>query len=259
MIGDSPGQAERRLRRPGDHRRTRAAPQAPRAAARLPRRRIAQAWRRRGSVRRTGQTRRTPCCVRAAGGQGTHVPRAAGACAASPTDRRAPGSARGPRDVGRGDFEALDLKLLVPTTLKAARFRCRSSELNARLEATGSSASALRHRRSRQTSRVSSSVVRLRLPAGRAGRRPPDSPTPPGTLAPGDLRGSTFTVTSAGRLGGLFHADRQLSRVRSSAWPDRSRPVVRDGRRRQPDRHLQPSRSAIAWSTGPRRPPPSSP
>ena len=52
-----------------------------------------------------------------------------------------------------------------------------------------------------------------------------------GTLAPGELRGSTFTVTSAGKLGGLFatplvnHPEVGILGLHRIA----ERPVVRDG------------------------------
>jgi pyruvate dehydrogenase E2 component (dihydrolipoamide acetyltransferase) len=110
------------------------------------------------------------------------------------------------------DFEALDLKLLVPTTLKAAALSLQEyPELNARLEGDeivyldrydigvavqtgqGLVVPVVRACDSRPVDELAADVSRL-AEGARAG-----------TLAPEELRGSTFTVTSAGKLAGLFH------------------------------------------------------
>jgi pyruvate dehydrogenase E2 component (dihydrolipoamide acetyltransferase) len=110
------------------------------------------------------------------------------------------------------DFEAVDLKLLVPTVLRACALSLREfPELNARLEGDeivyverydlgvavqtdqGLVVPVVRGCDSRTVAELAADVERLAA-AARAGKLEPD-----------DLRGSTFTVTSAGRLGGLFH------------------------------------------------------
>ena len=110
------------------------------------------------------------------------------------------------------DFEALDLDLLVPTALKACALSLQEfPELNARLERrrdrlprplrprrrrpdrAGLVVPVVRDCDSRPVDELAADVARL-ADAARAG-----------TLEPQELRGSTFTVTSAGKLGGLFH------------------------------------------------------
>jgi pyruvate/2-oxoglutarate dehydrogenase complex dihydrolipoamide acyltransferase (E2) component len=110
------------------------------------------------------------------------------------------------------DFEQLDLTLLVPTALKAAAFSLQEyPELNARLEGDeivyldrydigvavqtddGLVVPVVRGCDSRPIAELADDVARL-ADAARAGK-----------LAPEELRGSTFTVTSAGKLAGLFH------------------------------------------------------
>ena len=136
------------------------------------------------------------------------------------------------------DFEELDLKLLVPAALKAAALSLQEyPELNARLEGDeivyldrydigvavqtdqGLVVPVVRGCDSRPLADLADEVARL-ADAARSG-----------TLAPEDLRGSTFTVTSAGKLGGLFHtpivnypevAIMGIGRIAP-------RPVVRDG------------------------------
>ena len=136
------------------------------------------------------------------------------------------------------DFEELDLKLLVPTALKAAALSLQEyPELNARLEGDeivyldrydigvavqtdqGLVVPVVRGCDSRPLAELADEVARL-ADAARAG-----------TLGPEELRGSTFTVTSAGKLGGLFHtpivnypevAIMGIGRIAP-------RPVVRDG------------------------------
>ena len=136
------------------------------------------------------------------------------------------------------DFEELDLKLLVPAALKAAALSLQEyPELNARLEGDeivyldrydigvavqtdqGLVVPVVRGCDSRPLADLADEVARL-ADAARAG-----------TLAHEDLRGSTFTVTSAGKLGGLFHtpivnypevAIMGIGRIAP-------RPVVRDG------------------------------
>jgi pyruvate dehydrogenase E2 component (dihydrolipoamide acetyltransferase) len=109
------------------------------------------------------------------------------------------------------DFEAVDLKLLVPTVLKAAALSLQEfPELNARLDgdeivylerydigvavqtADGLVVPVVRGCDSRSLAELADDVARL-AEAARGG-----------TLAPEELRGSTFTVTSAGKLAGLF-------------------------------------------------------
>ncbi len=109
------------------------------------------------------------------------------------------------------DFSAVDLKLLVPTVLKAcAQALQEFPELNARLEgdkivfldrydlgvavqtADGLVVPVVRDCDTRSLEEVRAEVERL-AEAARAG-----------ALQPEELRGSTFTVTSAGKLAGLF-------------------------------------------------------
>jgi pyruvate dehydrogenase E2 component (dihydrolipoyllysine-residue acetyltransferase) len=109
------------------------------------------------------------------------------------------------------DFGAVDLKLLVPATLKAAALSLKEfPELNARLEGNelvyldrydlgvaiqtdeGLVVPVVRDCDSRSLDELDAEVRRL-AEAARAG-----------SLRPEELRGSTFTVTSAGKLAGLF-------------------------------------------------------
>ena len=109
------------------------------------------------------------------------------------------------------DFEALDLKLLVPTVLKAVALSLQEfPELNARLEGDeivyldrydigvavqtddGLVVPVVRGCDTRSVAELADDVARL-AEAARAGK-----------LAPDELRGSTFTVTSAGKFAGLF-------------------------------------------------------
>jgi pyruvate dehydrogenase E2 component (dihydrolipoamide acetyltransferase) len=136
------------------------------------------------------------------------------------------------------DFGNVDLKQLVPTTLKAVAQALKEfPELNARLEGEeivylerydlgvaiqteqGLVVPVVRDADSRSLEELDADVRRLADDA-RAGR-----------LKPEELRGSTFTVTSAGKLAGLFQtpivnhpevAILSLGRVAD-------RPVVRDG------------------------------
>jgi pyruvate dehydrogenase E2 component (dihydrolipoyllysine-residue acetyltransferase) len=136
------------------------------------------------------------------------------------------------------DFEEFDLKLLVPAALKAAALSLQEyPELNARLEGDeivyldrydigvavqtdqGLVVPVVRGCDSRPPGDLADEVARL-ADAARAG-----------VLTPEELRGSTFTVTSAGKLGGLFHtpivnypevAIMGIGRIAP-------RPVVRDG------------------------------
>ena len=77
-----------------------------------------------------------------------------------------------------------------------------------------------------------------------------------GTLAPEELRGSTFTVTSAGKLAGLFvtplvnHPEVAILGVHRIA----ERPVVRDGEIVARTSATSASRSTTASSTAPARP-----
>jgi pyruvate/2-oxoglutarate dehydrogenase complex dihydrolipoamide acyltransferase (E2) component len=136
------------------------------------------------------------------------------------------------------DFTEVDLGLLVPITLRACALSLREfPELNARLEGgeivyfdrydlgvavqtdQGLVVPVVRECDSRSLEELRDEVARL-AEAARAG-----------TLAPDELRGSTFTVTSAGKLGGLLQtpivnypevAILSIGRIAP-------RPVVRDG------------------------------
>jgi pyruvate/2-oxoglutarate dehydrogenase complex dihydrolipoamide acyltransferase (E2) component len=109
------------------------------------------------------------------------------------------------------DFTGFDLKLLVPTTLKACAESLREyHELNARLEGDeivyldrydlgvavqteqGLVVPVVRNCDSRSVEELRADVERL-ADSARAGM-----------LKPEELRGSTFTISSAGKLGGLF-------------------------------------------------------
>ena len=109
------------------------------------------------------------------------------------------------------DFSGVDLKLLVPTVLKAVAESLREfPELNARLERDeivlldrydlgvavqtdeGLVVPVVRDCDTRSVDELAADVARLAERA-RAGK-----------LSPQELRGSTFTVTSAGKLGGLL-------------------------------------------------------
>jgi pyruvate dehydrogenase E2 component (dihydrolipoamide acetyltransferase) len=109
------------------------------------------------------------------------------------------------------DFERVDLKLLVPTVLSACALSLRDfPELNARLEGEeivyldrydlgvavqteqGLVVPVVRGCDTRSIEELAADVGRL-AESARAG-----------TLKPEELRGSTFTVTSAGKLAGLF-------------------------------------------------------
>jgi pyruvate/2-oxoglutarate dehydrogenase complex dihydrolipoamide acyltransferase (E2) component len=136
------------------------------------------------------------------------------------------------------DFGNVDLKRLVATTLKACAESLQEfPELNARLDGDeivyldrydigvavqtdqGLVVPVVRDCDSRSLAELQSDLERL-ADAARAG-----------TLAPDDLRGSTFTVTSAGKLAGLFqtpivnHPEVAILSVGRVA----ERAVVRDG------------------------------
>jgi pyruvate dehydrogenase E2 component (dihydrolipoamide acetyltransferase) len=136
------------------------------------------------------------------------------------------------------DFSGVDLKQLVPEALKACAETLKDfPELNARLERgeivfldrydlgvavqtyDGLVVPVVRDCATRSVKDLGSDVARL-AESARAG-----------TLKPDELRGSTFTVTSAGKLGGLFQtpivnypevAILSIGRIGP-------RPVVRDG------------------------------
>jgi len=136
------------------------------------------------------------------------------------------------------DFEAVDLKLLLPTVLRACALSLQEyPELNARLERDeivylerydlgvavqtdqGLVVPVVRGCESRTVEELAADLDRLAA-AAREGK-----------LQPEELRGSTFTVTSAGKLAGLFHtpivnhpevAILGIGRIAP-------RPVVRDG------------------------------
>jgi pyruvate dehydrogenase E2 component (dihydrolipoyllysine-residue acetyltransferase) len=136
------------------------------------------------------------------------------------------------------DFGAVDLKLLVPTLLKAAAEALQEfPELNARLEGDeivyldrydlgfavqtdqGLVVPVVRGCDSGSLEQIDAEVRRL-ADAAREG-----------SLATEELRGSTFTVTSAGKLAGLFqtpivnHPEVAILSIGRIA----ERPVVRDG------------------------------
>ena len=136
------------------------------------------------------------------------------------------------------DFSAVDLKLLVPTVLKASADSLREfPELNARLERDtivylerydlgvavqtddGLVVPVVRDCDSRSVDEIAAELARL-ADAARTG-----------TLKPEELRGSTFTVTSAGKLAGLFqtpivnHPEVAILSIGRIA----DRPVVRNG------------------------------
>ena len=136
------------------------------------------------------------------------------------------------------DFTGVDLKRLVATTLKACAASLQKfPELNARLEGDdivyldrydlgvavqteqGLVVPVVRGCDSRPVDELQADVERL-ADAARAG-----------TLAAEELRGSTFTVTSAGKLAGLFqtpivnHPEVAILSIGRIA----ERPVVRDG------------------------------
>jgi pyruvate dehydrogenase E2 component (dihydrolipoamide acetyltransferase) len=136
------------------------------------------------------------------------------------------------------DFGAVDLKRLVPTVLKAVAESLREfPELNARLEGDeiaylerydigvavqtddGLVVPVVRGCDTASLDELAAEVIRL-AEAARAG-----------SLKPEELRGSTFTVTSAGKLGGLLttpivnHPEVAILSVGRIA----DRPVVRDG------------------------------
>jgi pyruvate/2-oxoglutarate dehydrogenase complex dihydrolipoamide acyltransferase (E2) component len=137
------------------------------------------------------------------------------------------------------DFSHVDLKLLVPTALKACAEALREfPELNARLERDhivylerydlgfavqtpdGLVVPVVRDCDSRSVDELADEVTRL-ADAARAG-----------SLKPEELRGSTFTVTSAGKLAGLFqtpivnHPEVGILSIGRVA----DRPVARDGK-----------------------------
>jgi pyruvate dehydrogenase E2 component (dihydrolipoamide acetyltransferase) len=136
------------------------------------------------------------------------------------------------------DFSQIDLKLLVPTVLKACATALQEyPELNARLDGDaivyldrydigvavqteqGLVVPVVRDCAARSVDELGADVDRL-AEAARAGK-----------LKPEELRGSTFTVTSAGKVAGLFqtpivnHPEVAILSVGRVA----ERPVVRDG------------------------------
>jgi pyruvate dehydrogenase E2 component (dihydrolipoamide acetyltransferase) len=136
------------------------------------------------------------------------------------------------------DFGAIDLKRLVPLTLKAVAEALQEvPELNARLDGDeivylarydlgvavqtdqGLVVPVVRDCDSRSVDELAAEVARL-AEAARAGKLKPD-----------ELRGSTFTVTSAGKLGGLLttpivnYPEVGILSIGRIA----ERPVVRDG------------------------------
>jgi pyruvate dehydrogenase E2 component (dihydrolipoamide acetyltransferase) len=140
--------------------------------------------------------------------------------------------------VEEADLSGIDLKLLVPTVLKACAEALKEfPELNARLDGDGIVfldrydigvavqtedglvVPVVRDCDSASIDDLAAEVARL-AESARAG-----------TLKPEELRGSTFTVTSAGKLAGLFqtpivnHPEVAILSIGRVA----ERPVVRDG------------------------------
>ena len=140
--------------------------------------------------------------------------------------------------VEEADFTGIDAKLLLPLVLQATAASLREfPELNARLEGDeivyldrcdigvavqtdqGLVVPVVRACREQSLEALGNEVARL-ADAARAG-----------TLAPEELRGGTFTVTSAGKLGGLFvtplvnHPEVGILGLHRIG----PRPVVRDG------------------------------
>jgi pyruvate dehydrogenase E2 component (dihydrolipoamide acetyltransferase) len=140
--------------------------------------------------------------------------------------------------VEEADFSGIDLKLLVPTVLKACAEALQEfPELNARLEGDGIVyldrydlglavqtddglvVPVVRDCDSASIDELAAEVARLAESART------------GTLKPEELRGSTFTVTSAGKLAGLFqtpivnHPEVAILSIGRVA----ERPVVREG------------------------------
>jgi pyruvate/2-oxoglutarate dehydrogenase complex dihydrolipoamide acyltransferase (E2) component len=140
--------------------------------------------------------------------------------------------------VEEADFSGVDLKLLVPTVLKACAEALKEfPELNARLDGDGIVyldrydigvavqtedglvVPVVRNCDSASIEDLAAEVSRLAESAKA------------GTLKPEELRGSTFTVTSAGKLAGLFqtpivnHPEVAILSIGRVA----ERPVVRDG------------------------------
>ena len=140
--------------------------------------------------------------------------------------------------VEEADFSGIDLKLLVPAVLKASAEALKEfPELNARLDGDGIVyldrydigvavqtddglvVPVVRNCDSASIEDLAAEVTRLAESARN------------GTLKPEELRGSTFTVTSAGKLAGLFqtpivnHPEVAILSIGRVA----ERPVVRDG------------------------------
>ncbi len=136
------------------------------------------------------------------------------------------------------EFDRVDLKLLVPTILKACALSLEEfPELNARLEGDeivyldrydigvavqteqGLVVPVVRGCDTASVEQLDAEVKRL-ADAARAGK-----------LAPEELRGSTFTVTSAGRLAGIFQTPlvHYPEVAILSVGRIGPRPVVRDG------------------------------
>ena len=141
--------------------------------------------------------------------------------------------------VEEADFIGIDLKLLVPTVLKACVEALKEfPELNARLDGDGIVyldrydigiavqtddgliVPVVRNCDSASLEDLAAEVTRL-AESARAG-----------TLKPEELRGSTFTVTSAGKLAGIFqtpivnHPEVAILSIGRIA----ERPVIRDGK-----------------------------
>jgi pyruvate dehydrogenase E2 component (dihydrolipoamide acetyltransferase) len=186
----------------------------------------------------------TEADVRAAAGDGSAVPEGRREPLRGVRRRIAEHMARAHREVPpvtwveECDFGSVDLKLLVPTVLRACALSLKEfPELNARLEdddivyldrfdlgvavqtEQGLVVPVVRGCDERSVEELAAEVERL-AEAARFGK-----------LKPEELRGSTFTVTSAGKLGGLLqtpivnHPEVAILSIGRIA----QRPVVRDG------------------------------
>ena len=137
------------------------------------------------------------------------------------------------------DFSGMDLKQLVPTVLKACAETLKEfPELNARLERDEivfldryDLGVAVQTDDGLVVPVVRDCAAALRGGSGCGCRAPCRERARAGTLKPEELRGSTFTVTSAGKLGGLLqtpivnHPEVAILSI-GRIGP---RPVVRDG------------------------------
>ena len=154
------------------------------------------------------------------------------------------------------DFTGLDLARLVPLALRAAAAvaarRCPSSTPASRATrsccstATTSASPSRRSRASWSPSCAAATTLRGRAPAEDVARLADAARA--GTLTPEELRGSTFSLTSAGRLGGLVvtplvnHPEVGILDSTGSRRGPRFATGARRPRARKRVRHLRPPR-----------------